>query len=1435
MREKVAVTRHALQEAPQNDGGGGASHRPSGRRFLLLAVLACVGVLALGAGSAQAFQSFTFSFGSQGSGAGQFNNPQGVAIDQSTGDVYVVDASNFRVEKFTPDVSSQTANFDLAFGDGVNNSGSGNANICSTSCTTGTQGSSPGQFDNPVYVAVDNSGGASQGDVYVGDPGDNTVSKFDSSGNLVSSWAGTGQLSGIGTSTFQSMDGITVDSSGNLLVIDGANTVWTFSGSDGSSINNFATTRGMDPFGLDVNSAGDVFKANGDGSVEELTSTGADIGTIDEGTQTTTDLAIDRASGDLYEDLGTSIDHFQFNSSGDVVDAGGPCQVIPSGACGPTDTFGFNHLTAGTGLAYDSSENTLYVADGANDVAVFGPPEPGAPTVDSESTSSIGSTTATLNADVNPFDVQTTCTFQYISDADFVSDGSTFGAGTQTANCTPSPLTPTGFNDVAASADISGLSINTTYDFRAVATNADAPDGGVDGTTQQFTTLGAAAIDSLSASNVGAVSAELDASINPLGTDTTCVFEIVDDNDFTNNGGFSAPQTQTIACPADLGAGNTDVSTSVQVTGLTPGTLYDFEVVATNGLGSASTSDQLQTTPPLVLGTESVTHVTQNGATLSAQVNPSGSDTSVQFQFITDADFVSDGNSFGSGTQTAPSTAIDVGNGTSFVTPSVNLSGLTAGTEYHFRVTASNDVGSLQGTPESFTTLSAAPPTAGLPDNRAYELVSPAQKAGEVFSNEIIGGDQAASNGNAVGYVALSPFPNGAGPSIDDYATRGPNGWTSKPILPQQAPGTSLELPGYDIYSSDLSHVILSNGGATVNSGTDGQDDPALVPGTCTTALFPSPPQAANTPCTGEATGRPNLFLRDNSNGSFQLVDSFADAPAGQTPVGDAGAAIAGGSADLSTVVFTDPAVLVAGATVGSTNLYAWNSATAKVTLLGVGATLGGGAGRTINAVSANGSDIFVSDTSGNLDLFHPGSPTPTTIAPTQNGFSPSFMDAATDGSAVIFTDNDGAALTGSTVAGSGTNLYEASISSNGSVTISDLTGGQSTAGVDGVVGASSDGSTVYFVAEGVLASGATSGDENLYVEHGGTTKFIASLQGGGDSTDWNGSWTARVTPDGSHLAFNSSDPALAMKVDGFDNTDVNSGSPDNEVYLYDNTSGSLVCASCNATHTLPLGSSQLDPIEGGLLSGGNLYVQHNLSDDGSRLFFDSSDALSPHDVNNVEDVYEYENGSAHLISTGTSNSISLFLDASSNGNDVFFITRDQLVPQDTDGNMDVYDARVNGGFPAPSPLPPCTGDGCKPPTTAPPAAPTIGTVTFSGPGNPKPSAPKATGKKKGKKNKKKKAKIAVVSRVVVKGSQFSIKVRVAASGRLEVFGSGVGTMRKQVRGGHTYRLTLGLTATERRALENKHKGRVKIMVHLLYRPATGGSSSASVPVTVEA
>ena len=716
---------------------------------------------------------------------------------------------------------------------------------------------------------------------------------------------------------------------------------------------------------------------------------------------------------------------------------------------------------------------------------------------------------------------------------------------------------------------------------------------------------------------------------------------------------------------------------------------------------------------------------------------------------------------------------------------------------------------------------------AGLPDNRAYEQVSPAVKGGEVEHLVIIAGDQAAPDGNSVAYIALSPLVSN-GPGIDLLATRGASGWTTKDALPPQAPGVTLNLPAYDVYSPDLTKGVLSNGGSTVG-GLAGQDFPALAPGTCTTPLFPTPPLTAATPCTGEPTGRVNAFLVNTTDLSAQLIDSFATAPAGTTPQADQGSSPAGASADLSTVVFNDDAQLTPGASSTTENLYAWNSTTGDVTLLGVGATLGTGGfpPRVLNAVDGSGStaNIFVSDASGNLDLFHPGSSSPTQIAPSvTNGsgtFNPSFMTAATDGSVVFFTDGDAAALTGNTVSGSGTNLYVYNVASG---TTTDLTGSQSLAQVDGVLGASSDGSSVYFVAEGVLASGATSGAENLYVEHGGTTTFIATL-GGDDASDWNGGDTARVTPDGSHLAFDSDSSALASSVDsGFNNLDANSGSPDQEIYLYSATSGQLVCASCNAAHHQPIGPSALDPVEQGALGGGGQYLQHNLSDNGSRIFFTSGDSLVPSDTNGHNDVYEWENGQNSLITSGTSSDDSLFYDANPNGNNVFFATRDQLVPQDTDGQQDLYDARVDGGFPAPSPLPPCTGDGCLPGATPPPAPPTIATVTFVGPSNPKPTSSKS----------KSKARVTVLSKVVAKGFRFSIQVRVPATGRLTASGKGLKTMTKSVNGGRTYKLTLGLTAAKRRALEKKHKGRYRVVVHLRYRSAAG-SSSATVPVTVKA
>src|SRR5215475_6560680 len=126
------------------------------------------------------FLSPISSFGSQGSGAGQFQSPLGVAIQASSGNVYVVDSGNARVEKFFPDGS-----FISAFGQG--------------------------QLSSPRAIATD-----SLGKVYVSDAGTNTVQKFDAKGNFVSTIDGTGAPQG----HFQSLGGVAVDQANNLWVTD---------------------------------------------------------------------------------------------------------------------------------------------------------------------------------------------------------------------------------------------------------------------------------------------------------------------------------------------------------------------------------------------------------------------------------------------------------------------------------------------------------------------------------------------------------------------------------------------------------------------------------------------------------------------------------------------------------------------------------------------------------------------------------------------------------------------------------------------------------------------------------------------------------------------------------------------------------------------------------------------------------------------------------------------------------------------------------------------------------------------------------------------------------------------------------------------------------------------------------------------------------------
>jgi hypothetical protein len=74
------------------------------------------------------------------------------------------------------------------------------------------------EFGTPRFVAVDNSGGPSHGDIYVADIEENVVRKFDPSGNLITSWGEGGVLSKGGPKTFEEIGGIAVRADGTLYV-----------------------------------------------------------------------------------------------------------------------------------------------------------------------------------------------------------------------------------------------------------------------------------------------------------------------------------------------------------------------------------------------------------------------------------------------------------------------------------------------------------------------------------------------------------------------------------------------------------------------------------------------------------------------------------------------------------------------------------------------------------------------------------------------------------------------------------------------------------------------------------------------------------------------------------------------------------------------------------------------------------------------------------------------------------------------------------------------------------------------------------------------------------------------------------------------------------------------------------------------------------------
>jgi Fibronectin type III domain len=885
------------------------------------------------------------------------------------------------------------------------------------------------------------------------------------------------------------------------------------------------------------------------------------------------------------------------------------------------------------------------------------------------------------------------------------------------------------------------------------------------------------------ASEITGATATLHGVLNPQNTGDPGTYEFLYKASATECEGEGGQTT-----PTGTALGHKQEAVSASVTQLLPFTQYAFCLLARNEAGETALGSPVTFTTPAVapiVAEQSVANVGSTTATLSASIDPGGEPTSYRVEYGATTAY---GATTPQASLPASSTPVSV---------RAELSGLQPGIEYHFRFLAQNTVGTaLPGADMAFTaarSLGASELT--LPDNRAYEMVSPPDGR-DVYLPETTNLVQdlgapnfvsafpfrAAADGNAVAYNGAAPSSGGNGLQLANgngnqfMARRGPHGWTAVDILPSpQNANELIQHEEYQAFSSDLSvGMVFSAEG----------DNRAL------------PLAAGASVCDG-------LYARTTSDGAFHAL--FTETPI-PTPTFCARETFAGASADGSHVLFETNVALTPEAEPaegeGRENLYeSVGGRLASVNVLDgkpvPNATFGSEFKSIFNpsvfapqftdfsnVVAADGSKVFWTDLNSNHVYVREDR---TTTVPVSAGEAQFWM-ATPDGRYVFYTE--------------GEQLWRFDVDSK---TREALTPGGAEAEVRGVVGASTDGSYVYFVAGGALAEGTarrsckpifvqeaeveaafnesritkteererlnTLNVENredhkgeippttgctLYVRHAGHTTQVATLSPDDDSLpqpvtegqfgDWLpnlGGRTAQVTPDGHGVVFES-----RQRLTGYDNL-VN-GSAANEAFVYNADSARLSCVSCNPTGAPPSAAGPRAGQEAGqeaLLPRNQLnreparstYTLRWISEDGTRVFFNTAQSLVPQDTNGQADVYEWERegapscpkgvfprsngGCVFLLSGGQGNSShgAVFVDASANGDDVFFETRAKLVPGDRDENMKLYDARVGGGFPEPSLA--CTGTGCQGVPPGPPPFATPSSATFTGTGNFPPAS----------------------------------------------------------------------------------------------------------------
>ncbi len=1163
---------------------GGARERTA---LLTVAVALCA--LATGASVAWAGKGVVSVFGSPGSGDGQFADAGATAVNLASGDVYVVDPFDNRVERF-----DASGTFLGAFGWGVAD-GNAAAEACSSGCQSGIAGSGDGQFDTPQGIAIDQSDGS----VYVVDGNNDRVEKFDASGTYLSQFGSFGSAEG----QLSGPQGIAVDpADGSVYVADsGNNRVMKFASGGG-----FVSTFG---FGVaDGNSAFETCSS----SCQSGLAVADDGGFI-----APTRVAVD-STGRVY-----------------VLDAGNGRIERYTPAAAFDETFDPGDVFFAVEIAIGPGNDHLYVAQAAPDFS-----EQRVVEIDGSGT---------------------------------LVD--THGVGSTASNA----------SGLALNAGSQRIYLADGFNARVfILGDLTAPEATIDPAT-----------------NVTANGASLSGSVTPNG-DPSVGWHFETSTDDVNWTPAAGDQ--------DAGDGSSPVPVSQDLTGLTPATTYFVRLAATRPFNAPTYSPEIQFTTVAIAPdatTDVADDVTPDHAVLTGLVDPHGSPTTYYFQWGTTAAY----DHRVPATQDADAGAADhVGQALQ------RIDGLAPGTTYHYRLVAVNGAGTARGEDRTFTTTTPPPPSTArpgvpgsgfLPDGRGWEKVSPNEKGGA----DVLADNQrarVAADGSAASF-ALSG-------GVDYLSVRKGNRWIAHAITPKGQPTTGPGLQSRYVgpFSGDLSTgVFLAADPLTADPNVANVPNIYLradleAPGPGSYALLSSCPLCAS-------TGTP---LPPLPSLPPQLLARGIGAPF-----------IAGASADFGHVIFESQQPLTADAPGGCTNLlnlgqcpgnlYEWDHGTVR--LVGVlpdgtpaaGSQAGQGAGSfqgapelTPHTISADGSRIVF--TVPDAPRSHTGAlymrvdhtttvqlnasertdcadhdPCAGVPEPDPRGPQPTtYWGASTDGTRVFFSTVEALTEDAPLDASNKLYMYDASQPSPHHLTLISLDREPTDPGdVVAVQGASADGHYVYFGAIGQLVAGQPLLDSGggLYVWHDGSVRYIAPLdpQDFGEDTNtvpWqSGRTSVRVTPDGSHLLFRST-------ADRGPTGYPQDGNP--ELYLYSFASRSLSCVSCDPTGA-PATADAFTTVRANTGDAATTSAQsHPLSDDGRYVLFSSGQALVPQDVNHAIDAYEYDvlTGTVHLVSGGADGSDSYFMNASPSGRDAFFLTRQRLIRADADGGYDLYDARVGGG-----------------------------------------------------------------------------------------------------------------------------------------------------------